>query len=87
MNEEVVTVAARSAVMAAQDEVGAGDEMGGMLRLLSAVTLAYGYVRGALEAAGISDEQLDAAEDVGSQLARRMDRIRRSRIAEGMAQA
>ena len=42
---------------------------------------------GALEAVGVADEKLNAAEDVGARIAQDMDRIRRARIAEGMAQA
>jgi hypothetical protein len=87
MSDRVVAAAAQSAVRAAQAEGGGREDEDGLLDLLSAVTLAYGYVRGALEAVGVADEKLNAAEDVGARIAQDMDRIRRARIAEGMAQA
>lgn len=87
MSESIVIAAARSAVKAAQAEMADVEGVECAMALLSSITLAYGYVRGALEAAGVSRETLDAAEEVGAQLAQQMERKRRIRIQEGMVQA
>lgn len=85
MNEERVVAAARAALSAAQIDL-TGDAVA-TVDLLAAITLAYGYVRGAFEASGVPDDVLDSQEEVGARLARRMASNRQARIREGMAQA
>lgn len=85
MGEDRIIAAALASLRAAQGALSDDDEA--TPDLLAAVTLAYGYVRGAFEAAGVRDGILDAQEEVGAKLARRMASNREARIREGMAQA